>query len=500
MAAKKRQNFLNKFLNNQKEYPILAAVAAGLYPIFFYFTNNFTLVNSWGHIGYFITFFLCIPVLIFLLSQKVSRFSYFIPYRKYILPFLNVFTFLFLMGVCHYAGIEKKMSLAFIPIALLFSFFLFRHLKRLIVFQFILAIVGIGTLIFAIIKQPYHSQEWMLQLDDIEQVVFKSTPNVYFIEPDGYPNFSELDKGYYNLDTSDMSLFLKNNGFKNYPSFRSNYASTLSSNSSVFMMKHHYYNNGGNMGEALHARHSIITKNPVLDIFKNNGYETHLIVEMPYLLLNKPKLGFDHSNIALREVPYIGSGFEQKRDVFLGLKNVLAVDTEKPRFFFIEFFNPGHIKNRKSESKGMEGERDAWIESLEKSNEKLKQLVDAIKKNDPNGLIIITADHGGYVGLDYAVEIYKKTSDRDRISSIFSSILSIHWPNQDAPNFDGKFKSSVNIFRLLFSYLSEDMHYLKNLQDDGSYILLLKGAPKGVYKYIKDDGSATFDNISLHKL
>jgi len=40
MAAKKEQNFLGKFLSNNKQYPVVAAIAAGLYPVLFYFTNN----------------------------------------------------------------------------------------------------------------------------------------------------------------------------------------------------------------------------------------------------------------------------------------------------------------------------------------------------------------------------------------------------------------------------------------------------------------------------
>jgi hypothetical protein len=383
---------------------------------------------------------------------------------------------------------------------MLFSFFLFRYFKKLIILQFILAVVGLVTLMFSIINRPSFSKEWTVQPDNIEQVIFKKTPNVYFIQPDGYSNFSELEKGYYQLDTHDLKFYLEENGFKNYRGFRSNYASTLSSNSSLFIMKHHYYNNGRNMGEAIDARNIIVSENPVLTIFKNNGYKTCLILAKQYLLLNKPKIGFDYSNITVSDVPYISAGLDKGSDVLLDLNEAMLDIDEKPKFYFIEFFNPGHIENRKSKSKGREGERESWIESLERSNTKLKKLVNTIKKKDSNSLIIIAADHGGYVGLDYGAEIYNKTNDKDLINSIFSSTLSIHWPNQEVPSFDQKFKSSVNIFRILFSYLSEDTRYLEGLQDDESYILIHKGAPKGVYKYLDEDGNATFENFSIFKL
>ena len=37
MATNKRQNFLGKFIADNKQYPILAAIAAGSYPILFYY-------------------------------------------------------------------------------------------------------------------------------------------------------------------------------------------------------------------------------------------------------------------------------------------------------------------------------------------------------------------------------------------------------------------------------------------------------------------------------
>ena len=309
---------------------------------------------------------------------------------------------------------------------------------------------------------------------------FKSKPNVYFIQPDGYENLSELKKGYYNIDNSYFENFLLNEGFKNYPNFRSNYPSTLSSNSSIFMMKHHYYNNVNDPNDALNARKVIITKNTVLDVFKKNGYNTHLILEAPYLLLNRPELGYDDSNINGLDIPFIGNGFRNKKNILESLNSKL--ETDKPQFFFIEFFDPGHIRNDKSKSRGIEGEKEAWAKKLKEANQTLIDLVTLIKSRDPNALIMIMSDHGGYVGLESAFEIYTKTEDRDILYSILGSNLSIHWPDNDIPKFDKKMKSAVNVFRFLFSYLSKEQKYLDHLEEDGSYLLIFNGATKGVYK------------------
>ena len=119
-------------------------------------------------------------------------------------------------------------------------------------------------------------------------------------------------------------------------------------------------------------------------------------------------------------------------------------------------------------------------------------MISAIQKNDPNALILIMADHGGFVGLEYTGQIYEKTEDPLVIRSIFSSILAIHWPNGEAPVFDGKFKSTVNTFRILFAHLGNEPAYLDHLQEDGSYVVIKDGAPNGIYQYINGAGEIVF--------
>ena len=350
-------------------------------------------------------------------------------------------------------------------------------------------------LIPTIIKQLNYSDTWREQPDNIAEAVFKKKPNVYLIQPDGYVNFSELKKGYYNIDNSDFELYLAEQNFVNYPNFRSNYASTLTSNSSLFMMKHHYYNKGLNFTETLKARDVIVSENTVLNIFKRNGYRTHLLAERPYLFISKPKLGYDFVNYDYNDIAYINTGMKDKKDVISPLVYELSINKNSPKFFFIEIFSPGHISVKKAKSLGIEKERLAWADSLKQTNLKLKQLIEIIKERDPEGLIVILADHGGFVGLEFMHKAYEKTQDRDLIYSMFSSNLSIHWPNNESPIFDNSLESSVNLFRILVAYLSEESAYLSNLQEDGSYIPIHKGATKGVYQYIDTEGEITFKKV-----
>ena len=485
-------SWLKRFFTSDKYLPIVAAIAAGTYPIFFYFTNNYSLINSWGHVAYFALMFICVPLVVFFLFDRLSGLKAFEKVRKYVLPFLNIFAFLFLLKVCLYAGLQKKLIVLIFVVSVVFAYFLYKHFRKVIMLQLILAVIGLFSVIPKVYGQLNYSSEWMKQPDDIENAVFVKKPNVYVIQPDGFVNFSELKKGYYNYDISEFENFLLNYDFKNYPDFRSNYASTLTSNSATFMMKHHYYNRGTSFSEAINARDVMITSNATLDLFKKNGYITHFLAQKPYMLLNRPEMGYHKSNLSLDDVGYIGTGLGPQRDLMPSLKQFMEEDKDKPKFYFMEIFNPGHIHNRPAHTLGVQGERDKWLEGLEYACEQLVNYITQIKENDPNALIIIMADHGGFVGMEYSKQIYYKTQDRDKIYSIFSSQLSIHWPNAEAPEEDEKIGTAINLFRVLFSYLSEDNKYLENLQDNGSYVVLNKDAPQGVYQYLNDDGEVVF--------
>lgn len=122
-------------------------------------------------------------------------------------------------------------------------------------------------------------------------------------------------------------------------------------------------------------------------------------------------------------------------------------------------------------------------------------LVALIDEVDPEGLVVIMADHGGFVGMNATAEALVKMNDRDMIYSVFSSVMAVKWPNDIAPHYEGKLKSSVNLFRILFSYLSDDERYLEHLQEDASFLQVNEGAPEGTYKYIDNQGNIVFEKL-----
>lgn len=480
------------YSNNQYGIAISAAIAAGLYPLIYLYTSNHTLLASWIQFLFLTLIYIAIPLITFfsvaVISKKVSVFR---NYSAQIITFLNFSVFSGLLVYGTY-GLKKKILLLVFVIAFALSFVLFNHLKKVIKFQFLLTVVGLIFLVSTLQKYITYDSSWQKQPDHIEAVIFKSTPNIYVIQPDGYIGLSEIGQGNYKKDNTAFNTFLSEHNFKMYPNFRSNYYSTLSSNSSMFTMKHHYYNRTAQVGsELLMARDVIISDNPVLSILKNNGYSTSLILESSYLLASRPNMGYDFSNFDYSDLSLVSSGFEFKNDVVQDLRSALRDNQEGPHFYFIERIIPGHIATLKSYSEGKDVERKKYVTLIDEANTWLMDMVNLINSEDSEALIIIVADHGGFVGYEYSGQSHEKPTSRANTFSMFSSLLAIKWP-ENANEYDKNIKSSVNLFRTVFSVLGEDKSLLKNTQTDASYLTVNKGAALGVYEVIDENNNAVF--------
>ena len=479
---------MTKTKTYSKKTPWLLGIASGLYACLYFFSRKPAILDSWEHYAFMISLFLVIPIISFFVIIKLKEFK--APFTKpRLLTFFNVFYFLVYVQQITFTQHHKKLiALSFI-VAILVAYFLYKQLLKIAVLELLLAVLTLPLLFDAIILKSSYDTSWATQTDDIEEAVFKKKPNVYFIEPDGYANFSELKKEFYQVDNVEFEGFLAKEGFKNYPTFRSNYTSTLSSNASFFAMKHHYFNEDLRSDEVDNARDVIMYDNAVLRIFKKNGYKPYFLSDTPYLLSTRPRTLYEETNFGFWDVSFLDNGIRNHRDDVVGaFKEFVNETTEQPKFFFIQFIKPWHISGKNSGAHGKVEERERWIERLGEANEMLTEIISEIKRKDPEGLIVMMADHGGYVGLNYSDESRTKTNDPDKITTIFSSQLSIHWPNGQAPSFDGELDSAVNVFRGLITYLSEDETYLKALQDDSSYIMLRDGIEEGVYAYINDAG------------
>ena len=487
------QKKVSRFSSSSKSFPIVAALASGLYPLLYVYYSNFTLVCSWSQFAFYVFILLTIPVLIFSLAVFASKkISILAKYSPYIIPVLNICAFVFFMVLVTY-GFKKKILVVVLMLSFLLAIAIYKHIKKVIILQLLMAVIAFFMLIPVLFLPFKTSSEWMQQPDDIEQTTFKKKPNIYIIQPDGYANFTELKNELYDYDNSDFESFLVNSEFKLYPEFRSNYFSTLSSNSSMFTMKHHYYSNvKGSNHEFYNARKIIIGDNPVVSIFKNNDYKTFLMLQKSYLLVNRSKVLYDYCNIDYSEMPYFTRGFGVTKDLEVDLESAIQQNTKTNNFYFIEQISPGHISTFKKDSEGKVKERQDYIDKLAEANSWLKNMINLINKNDKEALIVVVADHGGFVGLDYTLQTKIKQSNDDLVKSAFTTALAIKWPNNDRPEFDNQLKSNVNLFRVLFSYLENNEAYLENMQPDKSYLMIYEGAPDGVYEVIDNSGNVVF--------
>ncbi len=339
----------------------------------------------------------------------------------------------------------------------------------------------------------YQKNTWIQPSDSIEEVVFKTKPNIYMIQPDGYVSRETMEDALYNYENSFYD-WLSKEDFKIYKDFRSNYPASLNSNASLFSMQHHYF--GSTLMpdfEMPYARECISGDNPVIRIFKNNGYHTSFVVEDEYFQQNKCDQLYDYTNISVDEIPYFSKGDNLQQDVLSDLKSAISLSVEKPRFFFVEKCVPHHV-HFFAEGDRIKKERLEYLEKIEEVNIWLKQTINLITEKDPHALIIVLADHGGWVGMNDYGEMFS-TQKEAHIASIFSNICAIKWNGLPYDEFDEGLTSNVNVFRTLFSVLSENKSYLNNLEKDESYNLNNEGYFKEVVKLINDDGTFTYQKL-----
>ena len=473
----------NVFLNNSKDYPILAGFSVGFYAFVFYFSNNFDLVNSWQQILFFFFYFIVFPsatiFVIFILLHK-SKYSNFIP--RIIVASIVLFGAIFIIGIPALFVSYKRIAL--FSIVIVFILFLkIKNHKYLIVFMFLLSVIPVFKLGKILISNFTNSAEWQVQPDDILGTKFRKTPNVYYIQPDGYANEVNLKGSLYRYDNSEFDGWLQDRKFTLYDDYRSNYESTMSSNSSCFYMKHHFSNE---FSKFKYARDFIVGRNPVLEIFKKNNYKTFFITERPYLLMNRPSVYYDYCNFKSDELPHFNDGWSNYKEITNEIKNQILSNKETNNFFFIEKFKPGHIGVYKNGNLGIERERIEYIKRLKLGNDWLKKIITFIEKNDPNSIVIIGADHGGFVGFEYSLQAQNKITDPKLLNSIFGAKLAIKWYGVEHSEYDAQLKTPVNLFRILFSYLSEDKLLLNNLQPNTSYNCYDSSDFSKVYKAIED--------------
>lgn len=460
---------VNDFLSNPKDYPFLVGFTAGFYPLVFFYSNNYESINSLQHFLFFCLIFLILPsVGTYILYLIFNYFDKIKPFKRHLLFVLVIEISAVFLSQVYFMTLKKKMLVVLFFILILVSLKLYNHYKKIIIFIVLLSVIPLcKCLNLFFYKQFNNTLDWMKQEDTIEKVKFKNTPNIYFLEPDGYAGKEAMFKSPYQYKDTIYD-WLESNSFTIYKNTKSNYPASLASNASLFAMKHHYLKNiPSSPFEMQDARSIIVGNNPVIEIFKNNKYKTFFIVEDGYFQQSFQKRNYDYYNIDNSEIPFFSNDNNAKKDVYKDLKNCLDNDKSKnqPKFYFVEKLYPHHIH---FDGSGVANERRVYLERVEVANIWLKQTIALIEKKDPSGIIVIAADHGGWVGIENTEQMFS-TQDKALTKSIFNNLLAIKWNDDRHLEYDKSLKSNVNIFRILFSYLSENKLLLKHLEEDTSY-------------------------------
>jgi len=468
------------------------AFICGFYPLVFYVSNNFYAVNSWGHLGYFLLFFLGLSMagfiaieLFFSLKKDWRKF------RPHVLFVSVIMITATLMSWAIRLRLQKKVLLGILVLSVLLSIKFSDKYRKIAVLIGVMAVLPFLNIFLKVYEQS-KPMAWTELAVDIKDVKFKETPSIYVIQPDGYVNRSTMEDSLYKHQT-DFFDWLDARDFTQYNAFRSNYAASIPSNASMFSMQHHYY------GETFFSelempmgREVISGQNTVNHILQNNGYKTYFLAQDEYFQQNLKFGEFDEYNISKEEIPYFSKGEERVQVLKDDIVEAVDFVTRRPKFVFVEKLLPHHIHFVPQENQ-VEAERVEYSEKIEAVNSWLKEVITLIEDADPEAIIVILADHGGWVGMTSYPHMFS-TDDPGHLNSIFASIAAIKWNGHLQESYDDELRSTVNLFRVLFASLAQNDSYLQQMEDNSSYNLHWESwYRKSVYKVIDDNGNATFE-------
>jgi hypothetical protein len=291
---------------------------------------------------------------------------------------------------------------------------------------------------------------------------FKENPNVYFIVLDTYPRHSIL-KSKTNFDNSKFINFFKSKGFIVAEKSYSNYPDTWPSLSATFKMD--YIKRGDIVWNDV-----VSPQKPVIDIFKQNGYEIGIIPSHyePFQGRNVadfiiyPVVSFISSvtcynflkntpfSILLNYLRPLGYFGDKEIKKFTDLK------LKEKNFIFIHFIHLhdfAYDKNCKVSAPSWSGgEMLAFVDNIKCFNPFVENSIGQIIENDPQAIIIVQGDHGPWYWREPKSSTFQ---DFQEGYSIFSAVY-IPGLDKDSPiaKYLSDAPSPVNNFRIIFSYLS----------------------------------------------
>jgi hypothetical protein len=378
-----------------------------------------------------------------------------------------------LIAVCVFAARSKLKNTVLNKISVIFA---------------VLTIVSVSGLFLGVSKAENPVSEWSNRnKEHYDQIKFTRKPNVYLIITESYPNKEALGK-IYNFDNRFFYEKLEELKFTLHHKYYSNYNHTLASLPSLFGMAHHYYSiNIGNF-DSIGGRSMLeaTTYNPVIEIFRQNDYEIQYLLSVDSLLPRGASVDYFSPSppvYSALEI-FLSHQDSMKKSIFSFRKfNFMQILAERfsknaasgvPTFSFIYTNTPHHSpsriksRNRAEINKILETFRQGYSKSIQNANAHLLKIVELILNNDRDPIIMITGDHGPW-GYRLKEDGSSKTIP-DSLFALdrFGILMAIRFPEAYQQQYDNDFKTHVNLFRIVFSFLSDSKQILNMRVNDDS--------------------------------
>lgn len=504
------KNFCLSIICKVRNKKMIYILSIAFWPLINYITSNIDKINDYTDIYFIALSLFALSVLSWFVIKKVIKNKI----ERFLLP-LAITTILFF----GYSSIVETIGQA-IPSIYIKSTYIWLILSVIITyFSWKLSTSSNGqkitkTIILAIFILSVSNLLWAYwqhkKTDNSVNIInqenisfkFKHHPNIYYILVDAYARQDTL-KEVADFDNEPFLQELEKRGFAVSREAYSNYHFTIASLSATMNMALHSIisTSKGIVCSQDQMYESLSGNNKVRKILINNGYK---IINIPayfhetksYKLEDASFRGYDYeilisffSSTPLRTFVLRKACYVNISDI----KKTLSIFEGYPKFIFVHL---AHVHDAVYDKEGKisdQGElifktgqdNKKYIFSIQAINKELIQLIDYIKQHDKNSIIIIQSDHGPtFVGNQKFNDwnyFYKNVHEEYRIQNFsdyrysFGIISAIYLPKYNEENFNnankyfsGKF-TLINVFRYLFSYLSEKSPHIA--EDKSTFLI-----------------------------
>lgn len=500
-------------IKNLLNSPLIFFFLLSIYPITFFMSANPTQYNL-NEFGFIISLIVAVCIILSFLIEVFYRIFNIKFKKKYAYLTLSV---LLAFSPMHYVTQLIQPSLFYFSIIYFILFLIAiyickKNMQILNIVFLVINIMGICQYAYSIYDSNKKSEECVKFIPkQYSNLKLKSKPNIYYFYMESYHGLEAM-KDIFHFDNSEFYLFLKDKNFTIYNNTYSNYNYTLASLLSTFMMAHHFNKISlGNMDthNRLLDLLSGSSDNIVLNILRDNGYEINyymgdrLIVrracyadyhDLDYSIFDILQiLGLDKFGIKLKFTKYqLIKNISEQVDKFVHMLES-SFPRKKPQFFFVKVGGDAgaisyvnHFPPYRPEidrAKLLEPYRANYVKNVEQGNQNLENIINLIIKNDPNSIIILLGDHGSdcithHDNIDAIYRALKVYNLETVTNSFFNVLCAIRFPNKENNKPEKRLISNVNIFRYIFSYLSEkNIPFTDNISIAAQMVLMKNAQP-----------------------